>query len=161
VEPYDWAAFLRTRLDSIGKPAPLDGLQRGGYKLVYSDTPSDLLKSHEDQAKRVNLLYSIGVELDDKDGTVMEVLWDSAAFKAKVTESSVLLAVNGAAYSADVLKDAIRSAKSTKLPIELIVKTGDRFRVLTLDYHDGLRYPHLERDPSVPARLDDILAARK
>jgi len=56
---------------------------------------------------------------------------------------------------------AIRSAKTTKLPIELIVKTGDRFRVLTLDYHDGLRYPHLEREPSTPARLDDILAARK
>lgn len=161
VEPYDWAAFLRARLDSIGKPAPLDGLRRGGYKLVFSDAPSELLKEHEDHSKRVNLLFSIGVELDDKDGTVLEVLWDSAAFKAKVTESSVLLAVNGAAYSADVLKDAIRGAKSTKLPIELIVKTGDRFRVMMLDYHDGLRYPHLERDPSVPARLDDILAARK
>jgi predicted metalloprotease with PDZ domain len=161
VEPYDWAAFLRARLDSIGKPAPLDGLRRGGYKLVFSDTPSELLKEHEDHSKRVNLLFSIGVEIDDKDGTVREVLWDSAAFKAKVTESSVLMAVNGSAYSADVLKDAIRAAKSTKLPIELIVKTGDRFRVLMLDYHDGLRYPHLERDPSVPARLDDILAARK
>jgi len=161
VEPYDWAAFLRARLDSTATPAPLDGLRRGGYRLVFSDTPSELLKAHEDQSKRVNLLFSIGVELDDKDGTVMEVLWDSAAFKAKVTESSVILAINGAAYSADVLKDAIRSAKTTKLPIELIVKTGDRFRVLALDYHDGLRYPHLERDPSAPARLDDILAARK
>jgi predicted metalloprotease with PDZ domain len=161
VEPYDWAAFLRARLDSIGKPAPLDGLRRGGYKLVFSDTPSELLKEHEDHSKRVNLLFSIGVEIDDKDGSVREVLWDSAAFKAKVTESSVLMAVNGAAYSADVLKDAIRAAKSTKLPIELIVKTGDRYRVLALDYHEGLRYPHLERDPSVPARLDDILAARK
>jgi predicted metalloprotease with PDZ domain len=161
VEPYDWAAFLRARLDSIGKPAPLDGLRRGGYKLVFTDTPSELLKEHEDHSKRVNLLFSIGVEIDDKDGSVREVLWDSAAFKAKVTESSVLLAVNGAAYSADVLKDAIRAAKSTKLPIELIVKTGDRYRVLALDYHDGLRYPHLEREASTPARLDDILAARK
>ncbi len=161
VEPYDWAAFLRARLDSTATPAPLDGLRRGGYKLVFSDTPSELLKAHEDQSKRVNLLFSIGVELDDKDGTVLEVLWDSAAFKAKLTESSVILAINGAAYSADVLKDAIRSAKATKLPIELIVKTGDRFRVLALDYHEGLRYPHLERDPSAPARLDDILAARK
>ena len=161
VEPYDWAAFLRARLDSTATPAPLDGLRRGGYRLVFSDTPSEFLKAHEDQSKRVNLLFSIGVELDDKDGTVMEVLWDSAAFKAKVTESSVILAINGAAYSADVLKDAIRSAKTTKLPIELMVKTGDRFRVLSLDYHDGLRYPHLERDPPAPARLDDILAARK
>jgi hypothetical protein len=72
----------------------------------------------------------------------------------------MLMAVNGVAYSSDVLKDAIRSAKTTKQPIELIVKNGDRFRVLHLDYHDGLRYPHLEREPSVPARLDDILTAR-
>jgi predicted metalloprotease with PDZ domain len=161
VEPYDWSSFLRTRLDSIGKPAPLDGLRRGGYKLVFSDTPGEFLKAHEDQGKRVNLLFSIGVELDDKDGTVLEVLWDSAAFKAKLTESSVILAVDGAAYSADILKDAIRSAKTTKHTIELIVKNGDRFQVLALDYHDGLRYPHLEREPSAPARLDDILAAKK
>jgi predicted metalloprotease with PDZ domain len=161
VEPYDWSSFLRTRLDSIGKPAPLDGLRRGGYKLVYSDTPGEFLKQHEDQGKRVNLLFSIGVELDDKDGTVMEVLWDSAAFKAKVTESSVIVAVDGAAYSAEILKDAIRSAKTAKHPIELIVKNGDRFQVLALDYHDGLRYPHLERESSSPASLDDILAAKK
>ena len=161
VEPYDWAAFLRERLNAIGKPAPLDGLRRGGYKLVFTDTPSELVKAHDEQSKRVNLLFSIGVEIDDKDGSVLNVLWDSAAFKAKLTESSVIMAINGAAYNADVLKDAIRSARTTKQPIELIVRNGDRFRVLHLDYHEGLRYPHLERDPSVPARLDDILAARK
>src|SRR5580700_83607 len=160
VEPYDWSAFLRERL-GITRPAPLDGLRRGGYKLIYTDTPSDLVKEHDEKHKRVNLLYSIGVEIDDKDGTVLQVLWDSAAFKAKLTESSMILAINGAAYDVDVLKDAIRAAKGTKLPIELIVKTGDRFRVLALDYHEGLRYPHLERDASLPARLDDILAARK
>jgi len=161
VEPYDWAAFLRERLDAIGKPAPFDGLRRGGYKLVFTDAPSELLKAHDEQSKHVNLLFSIGVDIDDKDGTVVNVLWDSAAFKAKLTESSVIMAINGAAYNADVLKDAIRSARTTKQPIELIVKNGDRFRVLQLDYHEGLRYPHLEREPSIPARLDDILAARK
>ena len=35
----------------------------------------------------MNLLFSIGVELDDKDGTVLEVLWDSAAFKAKLRKA--------------------------------------------------------------------------
>ncbi len=161
VEPYDWAAFLRERLNAIGKPAPFDGLRRGGYMLVFTDTPSELLKAHDEQSKRVNLLFSIGVEIDDKDGSVLNVLWDSAAFKAKLTESSMIMAINGAAYNADVLKDAIRSARTTKQPIELIVKNGDRYRVLHLDYHEGLRYPHLERDPSIPARLDDILATRK
>ncbi len=160
VEPYDWAGFLRERLDGVARPPPLEGLRRGGYKLVYTDTPSELEKASDLERKRVGLRYSIGVSLDDKDGTVLQVAWDSPAFKAKLTESTQILAVNGAAYSAEVLKDAIRSAKDTTLPIELIVKTGDRYRVVALDYHDGLRYPHLERDDSVPARLDDIWAAK-
>jgi predicted metalloprotease with PDZ domain len=162
VEPYDWRAFLRARIDSAGKPAPLDGVRRGGYKLIYTDTPSDFLSASDEQRKRVNLLFSIGVDLDDKEkeGTIAEVLWDSPAFKAHLTAGTQILAINGVAYSADVLKDAIRTAQSTKSPIELIVKAGDRYRVVSLDYHDGLRYPHLERDASVPALLDDIVATR-
>ena len=38
-------------------------------------------------------------------------------------------------------KRAIMAAKGTAVPIELIVKTGDRYRVVRLDYHGGLRYP--------------------
>lgn len=160
VEAYDWAAFLRQHLDSVAKPAPLEGLRRGGYKLVYTDIPSDYLKGSDGQRKRVNLLFSIGIEIDDKEGSIVQVIWDSPAFKAKLTKDAQILAVNGAAYSADILKDAIRSAHSTKSPIELIIRTGDRFMVANVDYHDGLRYPHLEREPSEPARLDDIVAAR-
>jgi predicted metalloprotease with PDZ domain len=162
VEPYDWAAFLRQRVDSAGRPVPLDGLRRGGYKLGYSDAPSDYLSASDEQRKRVSLQFSIGIEIDDKDkeGTVSQVIRDSPAFKAKLTEGAQILAINGVAYSADVLKDAIRSARDTQSPIQLIVKMGDRFALASLDYHDGLRYPHLERDPSEPPRLDDIMAAR-
>jgi predicted metalloprotease with PDZ domain len=162
VEPYDWAAFLRERLDKVAGSAPLDGLKRGGYKLTFTDAPSDYQSATEDQRKRVDLSYSIGIELDDKDkpGTVSQVSWDSPAFKAKLTEGVEILAVNGVAYDADVLKDAIRAAKGATAPIELIIKSGDRFQVASIDYHDGLRYPHLERDASQPARLDEILAAR-
>jgi predicted metalloprotease with PDZ domain len=162
VEPYDWAVFLHQRLDSVAKPAPLDGIRRGGYKLIFTDTPSDYLRVSDEQRMRVDLLFSIGIEIDDKDkdGTVVEVLWDSPAFRAKLTEGAQILAINGVAYSADVLKDAIRLAHDTKSPIDLIVKTGDRFTLASLDYHEGLRYPRLERDSSEPARLDDIVAAR-
>jgi len=162
VEPYDWAGFLRVRLDAVGKPPPLDGLRRGGYRLVYTDTPSDYQKTSDEQRKHVNLMYSIGIDIDDsdKDGNVIEVLWGGPAFKAGLTEGAQILSVNGVAYMGDVLQDAIRAAHSTHSPIELIVKTGDRYTVAKLDYHDGLRYPHLERDPATPARLDDILAAR-
>ena len=164
VEPNDWSGFLRQRLDGMAKPVPLDGFRRGGYKLVYTDTPSDYQAATEDQRKRIDLLSSIGIEVDDKDGdkmgTIDQVIWDSPAFKAKLTEGGQILAINGVAYDPDVLKDAIRAAHSRQQPIELIIKTGDRFMVANLDYHEGLRYPHLERDTAEPARLDEILSAR-
>ncbi|HEY3730270.1 MAG TPA: hypothetical protein VGL28_03300, partial [Steroidobacteraceae bacterium] len=160
---YDWARFLRQRLDSIGQPPPLEGLRRGGYRLVYSDTPNALQSSKDEQRKHVNLMFSIGVDIDDDadgggQGKLSDVVWDGAAFKAGLTEGAQILAVNGVAYDADVLKDAIRAAHTDAAPIELIVRIGDRYRVARLDYHDGLRYPHLERDPAMPARLDQILA---
>jgi len=160
VEPYDWAAFLHQHIDGVAQPAPLEGIRRGGYRLVYSDTPSELAKNADDQRKQVTLTDSLGLVLDDKDGSVLQVRWGSPAFTAGLTESAQILAIDGSAYSADMLKDAIRAAKNTTTPIELIVKSGDRFRVVDIDYHGGLRYPHLLRDESTPARLDDILAPR-
>ncbi len=161
IEPYDWAGFLRQHLDAVGKPAPLDGLRRGGYRLVYTDQPNAFQKRADAKRKETDLGYSVGILVNDKDGTVRAVRWGSAAFNAGLTESTQILAINGMGYDTDVLTDAIRQAKETRAPIELIVKSADRFRVAHLEYFDGLRYPHLERDPAVPPRLDDILAARK
>ena len=72
-----------------------------------------------------------------------------------------IVAVNGMAYSGEILKDAIKAAAPSKTPLELILKNGDRYRVARVEYYGGLRYPHLERDPLQPALLDDVLAARK
>src|ERR1700678_1166383 len=164
VEPNDWSSFLRQRLDAIGKQVPLDGFRRGGYKLLYTDTPSDYQAATEDQRKRIDLLNSIGIEVDDKDGdkmgTIDQVIWDSPAFKAKLTEGAQILAINGIAYDPDVLKDAIREAHSQQQPIELILKIGDRYMVAKLDYHEGLRYTHLVSDTAEPARLVEIFSAR-
>ena len=147
VEPYDWARFLRERLVTANRPAPLDGLQRGGYRLVYDSTPSEFERNRDEGRKRLNLLFSVGLELDN-NGAVMSVIWDSPAFKAGLTEGAQLLAVNGMSYSGDLLKDAIREAVTDAKPIELIIKNSDRYQVVKLDYHTGLRYPHLERDPA-------------
>jgi hypothetical protein len=40
------------------------------------------------------------------------------------------------------------------------VRDFDTFRTVRLDYHGGLRYPHLERVEQTPDRLSAILAAR-
>jgi predicted metalloprotease with PDZ domain len=160
VEPYDWSAFLRERLDAVNKPAPIGGIARGGYKLVFNDTPNDYIKTVDADRKRTTFTYSIGLTIHEKNATIMDVLWDGPAYKAKLTEGMEILAVNGTGYSSEVLKAAIVAAKDSAAPIELIVKQQNRFRVASIDYHGGMRFPHLERNASVPARLDDILSPK-
>ncbi|WP_158913701.1 M61 family metallopeptidase [Caulobacter sp. S45] len=160
VTPYDWTSFLRTRLDGHAASAPLDGITRGGYRLVYDDVQSSYFASNERKRKSTDLLYSLGMMLDH-DGKLTEVLWDGPAFKAGLITGAQVVAVNGATYDAAKLKDAVKLAKGTTAPIELLVKADNRYRTVSIDYHAGLKYPHLERITGTPARLDEILAARK
>jgi predicted metalloprotease with PDZ domain len=156
VLPYDWAAFLKARLDAPDAP-PLDGIARGGYKLVYTNTPSDYFKSSEHVRKLDNLSYSLGLTVDHK-GAVTDVAWDGPAYKAGITVGSEIVAINGMAYDPDNLKDAVTDAKDGTAPIELLVKRADSYRTVSVDYHDGLRYPRLERVAGTPALLDDLLS---
>ncbi len=47
VAPYDWAAFFNERLTSKSSHAPLGGIENGGYKIVYTDTPSVFIRARE------------------------------------------------------------------------------------------------------------------
>ena len=156
VYPYDWATFLRTRLDRTGGGAPLDGLTRGGYKLVYTDTPSDYIRTSE--ARRgTSLTYSLGFSVG-RDGTIGAVQWGGLAFKAGLTAGKKIIAVNGRAFDGERLKDIVTAdAKPGNTDkIDLLVQDGDYYRTLTLDYHGGLRYPKLVRIDGTPDRLHDI-----
>jgi predicted metalloprotease with PDZ domain len=159
VQPYDWAKFLHARLDGHGPGAPLDGLTRGGYKLVYTETPTDYFKNSEARRKVADLSYSLGM-IVSMDARVNDVLWQGPAFQNGLTVGTQIVAVNGTAFDADRLKGAIKDSKQSGAVIELVVKNADRFRTVRFDYHDGLRYPRLERVQGTPARLDEILTPR-
>jgi predicted metalloprotease with PDZ domain len=160
VVAYDWATFLKTRVEEAGHPAPLDGVTRGGYKLVYTDAPSDFIKSNETTGRNVNLTWSLGFTVG-AGGVLSAVQWGSPAFDAGIISGATIVATNGEAYDADKLKDAIKAAaKPGSAPIELLIRTGDRYKTVKLDYHGGLRYPKLEKVGPGPATLDAILAAR-
>ncbi len=159
VQPYDWASFLRTRVDDL-RPAPLDGFARAGWKLVYSDQQTEFLKAQEEQRKSADFQYSLGFNVSN-EGKVESLLWDSVGFKAGLSVSASIVAVNGRAYKAEVLRSAVSAAKDNKAPIELILKRGNLYRTVALDYHGGLRYPRLERIPGTPDRLEAILQPLK
>jgi predicted metalloprotease with PDZ domain len=160
VQPFDWAPFLRARLDGHGPGAPLDGLTRSGWTLVYTEQPSDYSKDADAYRKITDFTYSLGFAIDN-DGRLVNVLWGSPAFKAGLTGGFNLLAVNGRAYKPELLKTAITAAKSGNEPIELLFKKDDRFRTERIDYHGGLKYPHLQRIEGTPDRLEAIFAPLK
>ncbi|MGE3476646.1 MAG: M61 family metallopeptidase [Rhodospirillaceae bacterium] len=157
--PNDWAAFLRQRLDGHGPGAPLDGVSRGGYRLVYTEEPTDLFKTLEAQRRVVDLSYSVGASVES-DGRLASVVWDGALFKMGLAIGARIVAVNGKAYDNDRMKTAVKDSKNGK-KVELIVRVGDDVRTLTVDYSGGLRYPRLERVEKTPARFDDIVTAKK
>ncbi len=159
VTPYDWAGFLHARLSGHGPGAPLDGLARGGYRLIYSEVESPYLESGEAARKVTDFAFSLGLTVG-REGVLSDVLWDGPAFKAGLTAGTQIVAVNGQAYTPELLKDTIRGSRRAGGPINLLVRDNDTFRTVAIEYHEGLRYPHLEPIPGAKPRLDAILAAR-
>ena len=158
----DWATFLRTRLDADGPEAraPLDGLARGGWRLAYSDKPTDYMKTLYAELKRNDFTYSLGFQTGEGN-KIRSVQWNGLAFKSGLAAGMEIVAVNGQAASAERLTEAVTAAKDPSTPITLIVKDDEQYRTVVFDYHDGLRYPRLERIPGTPDRLGDILTPRR
>jgi predicted metalloprotease with PDZ domain len=157
VQPYDWAGFLRTRVYDLAPETPKDGFARGGYKLAYDDTAAAWLKLSQASSPFTDFSTSLGFTVG-KDGSLGNVWWASPAFKAGVTPDMQLGAVDGHAYTPEVLRAALVAAEKTTTPLELLFKRGDTFKTIAIDYHGGLRYPHLERVAGTPDRLDAIFA---
>ncbi|OYW50611.1 MAG: peptidase M61 [Novosphingobium sp. 28-62-57] len=165
--PYDWAKLIDTRINQPGQPAPLNGITKGGYRLVWKEEPNPYTKAGMEFGKGLNLNNSIGLSLD-KDGKVTGTRWDGPAFNAGIVTGAQIMAVNGMAYGADTLKKAITAAKggtngSGATPIDLLVKHGDRFDTIRVDYKDGLRYPWLERvaPGKAPVGLDLLFEPKR
>ncbi|MGB7613079.1 MAG: hypothetical protein WBL56_11040 [Candidatus Acidiferrum sp.] len=159
VQPYDWAAFLHKRVDELSPQVPEEGITQGGYRLTFSDTAPGWLKHGEGPYSRVNFATSLGFAVKPT-GELGNVWWGSPAFKAGMTPDMSIAAVNGQAFSLDVLRTAVVDAEKNALPIKFLVKRGDEYQTLGINYNGGLRYPALTRVEGVPDRLDEILAAK-
>jgi predicted metalloprotease with PDZ domain len=155
VQRYDWAAFLTERLTTKENHAPLGGIENGGYRLTYTDTPNSMEESVE-SVRGIDAWYSLGIHISHQ-GVMGDVLFDSPAYKAGLGPGMKIVAVNGRAYTDALMHDAIRNSKTAQAPVELIVENTAYFRDVKIDYHGGERYPHLERVESKPDLLNQIL----
>ena len=159
VAPFDWRNFFQKRVYEVNPHAPLGGIEAGGWRLVYSDTESDMLKIAEAKNKFTDFSCSLGLSLNE-DGAISDVIPGSPADRAGVGAGMKLLAVNTRHWTADLVRTAIKEAKGGTAPIELLVENGDVFKTCHVDYHEGERYPDLERDTTKLDLLSEIIKPR-
>jgi predicted metalloprotease with PDZ domain len=156
VAPYDWASLLHERVDAVTTHAPLEGIERGGWKLVYTDKPNLITKAAEGEFKFADFSYSLGFSFGS-DNKLADVNLGSPAYQAGLAPGMKVLAVNGRQFSPDLLHAAIKAAQGTSQPIDLLVENAQFFKTYSVSYHDGEKHPHLERTSDQPDILGDIL----
>lgn len=158
VLPYDWASFIHDRIDNINPHADLDGIERGGYKLVFTDKPNPsekMIGAAAGPRRGGSAWYSLGLRIS-AEGLISDVRWGSPADKANIGPGTKVLAVDGNIYSSGALQKAIQDAKGKTEPIHLILQNDTFVRLADINYHDGERYPVLQRIEGTPSYLDDI-----
>lgn len=171
VAPHDWNAFLRSRLDanggSVAAPAaggewPQSGLVRAGWRVAWQPTPTAYVASIERRQRATNFGFSLGFSVAHDGARLTEVVWDSPAYVAGLAAGMQLIAVNGKAYEAELLREAVTAAAQpgSNGVIDLLVRNLDDYRTVRVEYRGGLRYPKLERIPGTVDRLAAVLKPR-
>jgi predicted metalloprotease with PDZ domain len=158
VTPYDWHGFFQKYIYSISPQPPTDEIARAGYQLVWNDQPNKFISGRSGPFAGVNSWYDVGVRLSGK-GEVNDVREDSAAWNAGLAPTMTIVAVNDRAFSSDLWTQAITDAKGSTAPIRLIIKEGTWYSRINVDYHDGIKIPHLVRVPGTTDMLMDIMRA--
>jgi predicted metalloprotease with PDZ domain len=159
VQPYPWRKLLLARITSLSPDLPLEGLARSGWKLVFSEQPTEFITIQQSLEKRIDMRYSLGLLLST-EGEVLDVVAGTPAAKAGASPGTKLVAVNRRKFSSEVLLQELKLAKGSSQPMELLVTSGQYYLTLRADYHSGERYPQLVRDESRPDMLSDILRSR-
>jgi predicted metalloprotease with PDZ domain len=155
VVPYDWAQFLRERLDSKSPQAPMGGITNGGWKLVYTGQKNSTMDAREKSGDNIDLSFSLGL-IATRQGDVRDVIPRSPAYAAGIGPGMKLAAVNGRKWSKDVVRAALRASVHSQQPLSLLAENGEYFNTYQVNYHEGDRYPHLVRTDG-PNILDDII----
>lgn len=156
IAPHEWRGVIDRRMCAPHERAPLDGLERGGYRLVYRDQPNDYQRRHEVESGHVDLTHSLGVTVSE-DGDVSDVLWEGPAFDAALTIGTTIIGVESRRFTPAALLRAVAQHDR----IALTVRRGDTIRDVQVAVPAGARFPHLEPIAGLIPRIDAILAQRR
>jgi predicted metalloprotease with PDZ domain len=163
VAPNDWAGFFKARIVDVAPAPPFRGIEASGWRVVYGDAKPDLVRAGEEESEIYDFQHSLGITIkgdgtsgDAEDGIIRDAVPGMPAAQAGIGPAMRLVAVNGRRYSVKGLRDALAESKRGTPAVELLVENVDTFATFKVDYHDGERYPHLERDEAKTDFLTQI-----
>jgi predicted metalloprotease with PDZ domain len=153
--PYDWRAFLRQRLDSTDH-APLGGIIGAGWKLVYTDTPNEILSAQRAVSGGGNFTASLGLVVK-ADGTIQDVVPGMPAEQSGLSPYMKIIGIGERQFSMEEMNRAVENSKPGSRPLVILVSNTGTTERHEISYQGGLRGPHLERTEGVPDYLEEIL----
>jgi predicted metalloprotease with PDZ domain len=156
IAPYDWTHLLHERVASTSTHAPLGGIERDGWKLIYDDHPNLFNKAIEKVGKFADFSYSLGFSVS-QDGKLSDVIVGSPAYQSGLGPGMKLIAVNGHKWTPAVLRTALKAAKETSEPIDLLAENAQFYQTYSIPYHEGEKSPHLERISAQPDVLSIVI----
>ncbi len=162
VQPYDWHAFFTKWVYSVAPHPPTSELARSGWKLVYTSKPNKFVSAGEALEHSINAWYSIGADIG-ANGRVFDVRENSPAWESGLAVGETIEAVDGQKFDPGVFNYELKQAQHGAA-MTFVVSQDAWFQTLTIDYHGGPLYPHLERIKGVPNMLAQIMkphAAKK
>jgi len=98
----------------------------------------------------------VGLQLTGNGG-IRDVRENSAAWKAALAPGMQIVAINGREFAPELWTETIKGAKGSTAPIHLLVKQGHWYQKMDLDYHEGVKYPHLERIAGIADMFSAIM----
>jgi predicted metalloprotease with PDZ domain len=149
----DWRSFFHVRLTSTSARPPFTGLEASGWRLVYNEKPPPDDHGHG----MVDLSHAMGLVLSG-DGTIIEVLFSTEAWRAGLRTGMKVLAINDQRWSPAACLAALQACKAPGKPCNFLIEDGNRVLTYACAYRDGVKFPHLERDASKPDVLGKIMA---
>ena len=156
IAPYNWSNFFRTRLDSHGPQAPLGGISGGGWQLVYDDQPNAMISAREQVSGEGDFTSSLGLVVT-KEGHVRNAIPGMPACESGLAPYMQIVGVNSRSFSVANIEHALKDSKSTSKPIIILASNTGSLVSYSIDYHEGIRFPHLRLIPGARDYLTEIL----
>lgn len=158
-QPYDWDGYFKSRVYRVALHPP-SAFEALGYRLAYTDKPNEDLALRLKEGHGFSAAYSLGISGNAK-GEISEAYAGMPAARAGIGFGDTVVAVDGREFDSDTLGDELVAAKKAGTPMSFILKRGNLYRTVTVDYHGGPLYPHLVRIDGTADGIAPLAAAHR